>query len=155
MTLNISKAKTEDIDDLVTLFVDFRNSLEKNTPTENEFRESLASVLKNENISVVLAKLEKKAIGYASMHYFRSPWVNGSEAVLDDLFVTKENRSSGIGRKLVENCISCAKEDDVKAMHLDTNEKNTSSNKLYEKLGFKSSRARWHGGRQIRYDLSL
>jgi GNAT superfamily N-acetyltransferase len=155
MILEITKAQASDTDDLVDLHVGFRNSLGKSTPTKEQFWESIASILEYRNIVVVLARLERKAVGYASMHYFKSPWVSGYEAVLDDLFVCEANRSSGVGRKLVEQCIARAREDQVKTIHLDTNEKNTASNKLYEKLGFTASRARWAGGRQIRYDLSL
>lgn len=102
-----------------------------------------------------LASIDGRSVGYAAQHYCYSTWAVGYEAVLDDLYVQPVYRGKGIGHSLVEHAIRDAVAYGCRAMHLDTNENNVASNALYARFGFTCERARWNGGRQIRYDLQL
>jgi len=151
----IQLATIADLEDLLILHRAFRTSLKKETPSDDEFRSSLNRILVTQTVCILMARVGSSPAGYAAMHYYPSAWVTAYEAVIDDLYVQEKYRSHGIGRLLVEAMISKAKIYGANALHLDTNENNSASNRLYEKLGFQSKRVRWDGGRQIRYDLDL
>lgn len=148
-------AVLSDIDALVELHEGFRDGLKRSTPTAEEFRQTLTRLIVMPDVRMFLATADNRHLGYAAQRYFYSTWAVGHEALLDDLYVTPEFRGQGVGRRLVEHAIQDAVAYGCRAMHLDTNEHNAASNALYARLGFTCERARWNGGRQIRYDLQL
>jgi ribosomal protein S18 acetylase RimI-like enzyme len=150
-----SVATAADVEALVGLYVGFRDSLLRTTPTPAQFRESLQRLLADANARIFLAKIGPAPVGYAAQRYFISAWASGREAVIEDLYVMAEHRNRGVGRHLVEHAIRDAVQSACGSMSLDTNERNEASNALYRRLGFTCERARWKGGRQIRYDLKL
>lgn len=56
---------------------------------------------------------------------------------LRKLFILKESRGLGLGKKLTEQCLRYAKQKGYKRCYLDTLSNMTSAIALYEKLGFK------------------
>ncbi len=56
---------------------------------------------------------------------------------VDDLIVSKDRRSKGIGNLLLQNAISFAKEQNCGTIELKSYINNEKSHKLYEKIGFK------------------
>ena len=56
---------------------------------------------------------------------------------LSKLYVKKEHRHEGLGKRLFEDCVSYAKENDVGRIYLTVNKHNTPSYEIYLHLGFK------------------
>ncbi len=153
--MHIRIATIDDVDALVDMHCAFRESLQKQRPTRGEFREALRQVLQRNSARVLIAFLDERAAGYATFQTSFSAWSTSSAAVLEDLFVLEGFRECGVGRLLVEAATQEARAMGCSAISLDTNEGNEPSQKIYRRLGFSCERARWNGGRQIRYDLAL
>lgn len=151
----IRLALPADLDSLVALHLEFRDSLQRATPTAGGFRESLTQLLPRPELAFFLATQQGRPLGYAAQRYVFSSWAQGEEALLEDLYVSAAVRGAGLGRRLVEAAIAHARQRGCRSMSLDTNEKNAASNAVYRRLGFTSARPRWQGGRQIRHDLNL
>lgn len=148
-------AEPSDLEGLVELHLGFRDSLQRTVPSAGSFRQGIAKLFAMTDGRQYIAYCEGRAAGYAFQRFLYSAWSQGEESILDELFVKEEFRGRGIARQLVELAIRDAKGRGCKAMSLDTNENNFASNPLYLSLGFTCERARWNGGRQIRYDLKL
>lgn len=153
--MEIRQVTSADIDAAARLHCQFRDSLQKQAPAEDEFRSSIARVLTSGHSRMFIAVLEGEAVGYTAMTIVATAWSATNVAVLDDLFVAESCRGRRIGRSLVEAAIREASALGCTAMSLDTNERNESSQAIYRGLGFTCERARWGDGRQIRYDLRL
>ena len=116
MTLN-DFASIKDI--LISDFDDFWNT--------NTFEEEL----KNENSYYLVGKINDKIVCFA-----------GIKSVLDDadimnIVTRKDYRNLGIGSIIFEKIIDYAKQNGIKKLTLEVNEKNLPAIHLYEKFGFK------------------
>jgi len=91
---------------------------------------------------LLAAKDKNKLVGFAYASLFRDfPLeVTGTIGVINDVYVLPELRGRGIGRKLVERCLSKMKAEGVDAVRLTVLTENKAVVELYEKLGFKICR---------------
>ncbi len=151
----VRRAGPRDLPEVARLVVSFRDASRKERPTRGEIERRLERLLADPGVTIGLALAGPVALGYALQRRHYSLWVQGGEAVLEDLFVAAAARGRGVGRKLVEHAIDAACGAGCQALSLDTNERNTAANALYGSLGFTCERARWDGGRQVRHDLQL
>ena len=55
---------------------------------------------------------------------------------LSKLYVKKEYRNQGLGKKLFEDCVNYAKENGLRRIYLTVNKHNTPSYEIYRHLGF-------------------
>ena len=76
----------------------------------------------------------KKLVGLG--WYFTRQTLLRKQAVVEDMIVDVEYRGRGLGRMLMEELISRAREDGVEVMELTTNPKREAANILYQKVGF-------------------
>lgn len=148
-------AVARDLDGIERLVAAFRDSLGRSRPTRAEIGSRLRRVLADSAVTLGVASTEDHILGYALQRRHFSLWSGGGEAVLEDLFVAEAVRKRGLGRRLVEHAITEARSAGCSTLSLDTNERNVASTALYDGLGFTCERARWDGGRQIRFDLQL
>jgi aminoglycoside 6'-N-acetyltransferase I len=156
MDLTIRIAHEEDLEALVCLAAAFRDHLGQSTPSEVEFRTSIAALLQDAGTEFFLACDEQGAVlGYVQARYRYSAWTSALEAELEDVFVVPEARRRGVGRRLVEFAIARAPERGCRSMGLNTNERNADALALYQQVGFRSERPRWQGGRQLWLNKSL
>ncbi|MEG4799725.1 GNAT family N-acetyltransferase [Microcoleus sp. ARI1-B5] len=153
--LKIKIAREADLASLVGLAAAFRDRLGQSTPSDTDFRESIARMLNDAKTEFFLAcDLQENNIGYVQCRYRYSAWISGLEAELEDVFVVREARRRGVGRRLVEFAIDRAIERGCSAIGLNTNERNEDAIALYRRLGFRSLRPLW-GGQQLWFDRSL
>ena len=96
-----------------------------------------------------------KALGYVQVRYRYSAWTTGLEAELEDVFVIREARRSGVGLRLVAFAVTRATTRGCRTIGLNTNERNVGAVALYQRLGFETERALWQGGRQLWLTKSL
>ncbi len=96
--------------------------------------ENMSQFYTEENHSLYLvALLDGKLVGGCGL----APFVPGSDTCeLKKLFLLKESRGLGLGKKLSEMCLTFAKEQGFSQCYLDTRSNMTSAVHLYEKLGF-------------------
>ncbi len=148
-------AGPRDLPEIAHLVVAFRNLLGKERPTRGEIERRLERLLRDPAVTIGVAAQGPALLGYALQRRCFSLWAAGGAAVLEDLFVLEPARGRGLGRELVAHAIREARAAGCEGLSLDTNERHAAAVGLYESLGFNCARARWDGGRQIRYDLSL
>lgn len=56
---------------------------------------------------------------------------------LQKMYISKEYRGEGIGRKLIQECIELARNKEIKQLYLETLDSMKEANILYQKFGFK------------------
>jgi ribosomal protein S18 acetylase RimI-like enzyme len=152
----IQVASRDDLEALTRLAAAFRDSLERSTPSDEEFRQSIAALLRDQATEFFLAVGEDgQGIGYIQQRYRYSAWLSALEAYLEDLFVKPEARGHGVGSSLVEFAVARAREKGCRLIGLNTNEQNNAAVALYRHLDFSCERNRWGEGRQLWFEKSL
>ena len=81
-----------------------------------------------------LAWQDGKAVGLVHFIYHRSNWSIENACYLQDLFVDPQQRSTGLGRKLIEHVYARAKTDQCAKVHWLTHETNATGIRLYERI---------------------
>ena len=132
----------------------FRNHLERSSPSDSQFADSVSRILASGEAEFCMAFDGDVTLGYVLQRYRYSMWAAGIEATIEDLFVDPAVRKGGIGKKLIEFALQCARARSCTSVCLDTNENNLGSTRIYTQLGFNSISTRWNG-RQIFYRLNL
>lgn len=150
MTSQIRVASETDLDTLIHLAIAFRDHLGQSLPSDTDFRQSIAMLLKDAGTEFVLARdILGTALGYVQLRYRHSMWTSALQAELEDVFVVSEARRRGVGRRLVEFAIAHALARGCRAIGLNTNERNIGALALYRQCGFVAEHVRWEGGRQL------
>lgn len=152
--LEVRSATRKDANAITCLVVGFRDFLNRSEPTDSDLAASVNLWLRCQNTEVSIALLNGVAVGYATTQYQYSLWANGVDATVSDLFVNEDVRKSGTGRRLIEHALDVALQRGARSLSLNTNEMNTASNRIYEKLGFNSYSELWQG-RQIAYRKAI
>ena len=80
------------------------------------------------------------AVGLAQLRLRPSIWTGGSDAYLENLYVTAGARRGGFGRRLLSAAVEYARESGAVRMEIATNEADTAAAELYAAAGFAS----WH-----------
>jgi ribosomal protein S18 acetylase RimI-like enzyme len=156
MPLEIRVASETDLDALVRLAAAFRDHLGQSTPSDADFRRSMALLLKDVGTEFLVAyDAQGIAIGYVQSRFRHSAWTATLEAELEDVFVVPDARRCGVGRRLVELAIARATDRGCRSIGLNTNERNAGALALYRRLGFVCERTLWNGGRQLWLQRSL
>ncbi|MBS7662649.1 GNAT family N-acetyltransferase [Pseudomonas lalucatii] len=91
-----------------------------------------------EPMHAALAWHEDKAIGLVHWIFHRSSWTLGDYCYLQDLFIAKDVRSSGIGRQLIEHVYDQARQADCARVYWLTHESNSRAMLLYERIAARS-----------------
>ena len=112
---------------------------------------ALKSELENENSQCIVAKLNSKIVGFASI------WYSVDDAHVTNIAVHIDFRKQNIGSKLLEELIKLAKEHKKTSITLEVNTKNTVAQKLYCKYGFINLgiRKKYYKGIEDAYIMTL
>lgn len=81
-----------------------------------------------------LAFLDDQAAGFAIHQHHPSTWVMGDDCYLEDLFVAPACRGAGVGRALIEDLITHARQKGWKRLYWNTNADNQAARKLYDQF---------------------
>ena len=152
--MEINIATNPDTDRIADLAIAFRNHLERQVPSDIQFRSSVSSLLASGDAEFYLATDNNHSIGYVLQRFRYSMWASGIEATIEDLYVSPDHRQSGAGKRLIQFALDRAQTKGCSSVCLDTNENNVASTKIYSQLGFNSISKRWNG-RQIFYRLNF
>jgi ribosomal protein S18 acetylase RimI-like enzyme len=93
---------------------------------------------------VIFAQLEGKNIGLATCFINFSTFKAKPYLNIHDVIVEKKYRGNHIGRKLLEKCISIAREKNYCKVTLEVREDNVVAKKLYKSLDFKDCKPIMH-----------
>ena len=114
----IRSATLTDVGTLADLHCEFRDSLQKVTPTREQFHETLLKVLQQRGTRALVAYVDTEAAGYVTLQARLTAWASTNTAVLEDLYVRPSFRGRGIGRLLCQRSVKVYQGGRFKMYHL-------------------------------------
>lgn len=131
-------ATDRDLDAVTFLIAAFRDWWGKDTPPDEQIRETAAVLLGDPATDFLLAAASQggAAAGVCQLRYRLSVWTGADDCWLEDLYVAGEARRGGLGRALVDAAVERAKVRGCRRIELDVNEENADAVAFYESLGF-------------------
>jgi len=133
---NIDKVHIKDVDLLVQIFDNYRQSEGERTDREGA-KSFLLERLSGEELTAFIATCENKcAVGFVNLYKSFSSVKMQQILILNDLFVIPEFRNRGVGRALMQASYDLAKTSTVQRLELKVLRDNLSARRLYEKADF-------------------
>jgi ribosomal protein S18 acetylase RimI-like enzyme len=130
----IRLADPADAPAIARMLHDFNVEFDEPTPAAEALASRCEELLREGAMTVLLTG--RPPIGLAMLRLRPSPWTDGEEAYIQELYVAPERRGEGLGRALVEATIEVARGAGAQSIDLATGESDLAARALYEKLGF-------------------
>ncbi|MCM3676896.1 GNAT family N-acetyltransferase [Peribacillus simplex] len=129
------KANNFDIEGVAQLFDLYRQFYEQPENLTEAYKFIEERFLRGGSI-IFVAKKEEQYVGFAQLYPTYSSISMKKAWILNDLFVTENERQSGLAQQLLQLAIELCQETDAKYLTLETASTNVKAKKLYEKNGF-------------------
>jgi GNAT superfamily N-acetyltransferase len=130
----IKNIEKRDFDTWLPLWKDYQRFYEVNIP-ESSTRKTWERLLDPvEPMHAALAMVDEQAMGLVHWIYHRSTWTTGDCCYLQDLFVAENERSSGIGRELIEHAYADASSRGAFRVYWLTHESSRNAVHLYDRI---------------------
>lgn len=85
------------------------------------------------SLFMVVAEGENgRLIGFAHYLFHETTWSDGQTCYLEDLFVTKAARGTGLAQKLIDAVETAARQQNAKMLYLHTQQYNSAARSLYD-----------------------
>ncbi|MGA2668289.1 MAG: GNAT family N-acetyltransferase [Ignavibacteria bacterium] len=138
MDIKITKARKSDVHEILRL-IDELAEFEKLTPPDEKAKKHLVNDAfgKKPAYHVILAKIDRKTIGYAFYFYTYSSFLARKTLYLEDIYISIEYRRLGTGKLLFNKLIDIARKKGCGRMEWCVLEWNKNAIDFYEKLGAK------------------
>jgi ribosomal protein S18 acetylase RimI-like enzyme len=141
-TMNIRQGVENDIEEIARLAFEFDDYLDDliSTPEEEKNpRETIMKVLK-EGFSdpkhfFLVAEEEDRLIGFSDVWIYPEFIHGGKSAYLNNLYITKDKRRSGVGSQLLSETLKKSKEEGAVALHISVLPENVMAQNFYRKNG--------------------
>lgn len=142
--MDIRKAKLEDIDlNLLDLYIDGFKYHYNGRPDvfgnkdEQVLKNDLIETINNSNILVL--EDNGKILGYVA-YQIKDKHKHNITLWVDELVIDKDNRNSGLGKKLMDKIKEIAKENDCKRIEFCCWSFNENAMNMYKHIGYKEQR---------------
>ncbi len=150
-SVSIRPARREDVAAIVAMLADdhlgsARERVEDPLPAS--YYEAFSRVERDQNIQLVVAESEGRVVGCLQLAIL--PGLSsqgGRRGLLEDVRVTSDCRSRGIGEQLVQWAVTEAKARGCNLVELLTHQTRTDAQRFYKRLGFTAS----HVGMTVRF----
>lgn len=133
--MNIRMTKLSDLNQLTILFESYRKFYKQQENTQMA-RQFLTQRLTLEDSVIIVAEKGKKLCGFTQLYPLFSSVKMQRIYMLNDLFVTVDNRQLKIASKLIDYATDYAKKNDANRLFLQTDIDNKPAQSLYEKKGW-------------------
>ncbi len=132
MQINIRKASVKDFPEILKLIKELA-TYEK---APEKVTNSVAQMLAEKDLfeCFIAETPNKEIVGFALYFFAYYTWV-GKSLYLDDLYVQKNYRGMGIGRKLLQEVLKVARQENCKRIRWQVLNWNTPAIEFYKKLG--------------------
>jgi len=151
--IQVRRAKVGDAGGIARLLRDFNLEYSEPTPELTELTETIARLLGEEEITVLLAG--EGPDGLSLFRFRPGIWSSGAETYLQELYVVPALRGRGIGRALLEATIEVARERGADGIDLNTGETDTAARALYESMGFTNREGSPDGPSMLFYEREI
>jgi GNAT superfamily N-acetyltransferase len=145
----IISARPEHVDLVAPLFDLYRQFYRESSDLEGA-RQFLRQRLDRKESVIFLALEGARGVGFTQLYPSFSSTAMKRLWILNDLFVTPDTRSHGIGRALLERARQFAHETGAIGLELATAIDNLTAQRLYEKTGWKRDEEFYHYSLAIR-----
>jgi GNAT superfamily N-acetyltransferase len=124
--------------DVARLLIGFRDHYDRPEPPDHTFYEGVEKLIARDDTEYLLAAAPdaREPGGVCQLRYRYGLWTAAEDCWLEDLFVEKSSRRSGVGEALVACAIDRARERGCGRIELDVSEQNPGAWALYERMGF-------------------
>ncbi|MGE7922703.1 GNAT family N-acetyltransferase [Viridibacillus arvi] len=133
--MNVFQADLADTVGVAGLFDMYRQFYEQQTNIEAAYK-FIHSRLTNKDSVIFVAKEGEEYVGFTQLYPTFSSISMKKAWILNDLFVTKNNRKSGVAQQLLQSAMELARQANASYLTLETALTNINAKKLYEKNGF-------------------
>lgn len=139
-SIAIKEASKKDIPIILGLLYELgRPKPQKDSDVES-FRKLVKKYVTDSDKQIHVAVIDDmKIIGMVSMVFLPRLNRDTSEMYVPELIVLEKHRNQGIGKKLIDSCISLAKEKNCHRIRLESGNKRKESHQFYKHLGFEQS----------------
>ncbi len=141
--IQVNTAKIADIEAILQL----QTQIYRVDSLASNSRETLETQLENPACDVLIAKLEGKIIGTATIYFIDVAAHGRPYAFLEGLVIHEDHRGNGHGTAFFKKCLEIAKKKNCYKVLFTSGLDRQDAHKFYEKLGFK----KW--GYEFRMDL--
>ena len=102
-----------------------------------QFAETFRQARDSEDmIRLMLFEEKGKVIGFANLLIIFSVWSHGKAMIIDDLYITKENRGKGFGRSALEHIEKYARKMGCKRLQFQSELTNPNAMEFYKAVGY-------------------
>jgi ribosomal protein S18 acetylase RimI-like enzyme len=146
--ITICECKVKDLDENVRhLWISLAKEMFEIEPitmpseaNSNKWLDFVKDGLDKKRTLLLLAKAEKKIVGFVSATLPREPIFELAESfgIINELYVLPEFRRKGIGKKLLEECSNRIRAEGFKIVRLSVLPKDENAIRLYQKSGFRT-----------------
>lgn len=135
--ISIKRAQLDDIAAVSLLFDAYRQFYEQQ-PNAEFAKQFISDRLQNNESIIFIAQNQfQQALGFCQIYPTFCSVIAAPIYILSDLFVSPDARKSGIGKMLLEQAYTHAKDNKIARMDLTTAKNNFTAQSLYESLGWK------------------
>ena len=138
--VKIRSAKKNDISIILGLLTELGRPKPKKDTDVEDFRKLVNKYLKDSDKEILVAENNLiEIVGFASIIFLTRLNQNNFEMYIPEIIIHKKYQKQGIGKKLINSCISIAKEKKCHRIRLESGNQRKESHKFYSNLGFKQS----------------
>lgn len=135
------------------LLVDFNREYDEPAPAPGWLAARLTLLVADGTAAVRVAG--DPPVGVVVVRFRPGLWDDGLEAYLAELYVQPGQRGRGVGRRLLDDVITHARERGATYMDLTTTTADEAARRLYERRGFDCHEGRREGPTSLYYELDL
>ena len=140
MNISIRQAKKNDIPEILGLLYELGRPKPKNDSQVDSFRNLVKKQISdNDKTLLVAIRDDVHLVGLASIVFLDRLNQLGLELYIPELVVTENYQRQGVGKNLIDACISLANEKNCYRIRLESGNSRIESHKFYSNLGFESN----------------
>jgi GNAT superfamily N-acetyltransferase len=138
MNIKIRKALKKDSKDIIRLIKKLADFEKLEPPGKTATKNLIKDIYsKNSPIKVLVAEYDKQLIGYAFYFFTYSTFLAKRTLYLEDIYISNEYRSKGIGKIFFNELVKTAKKNKCGRMEWHVLDWNVNAIKFYENIGAK------------------
>jgi ribosomal protein S18 acetylase RimI-like enzyme len=136
----IREFSTKDIPIILGLLYDLGRPKPQKDSDVDTFRNLVTKYLKDSDKTILIAELDDmKIAGMVSVMFLHRLNQTTLEMYITELIVLEKYQNQGIGKKLINSCITLAKEKKCHRIRLESGAQRIKSHQFYKHLGFEQS----------------
>ena len=138
--IDVREASSKDIPIVLGLLYELGRPTPQKDSDVEAFKKLVKKYITDSDKKIILAQLDdSEIIAMVSVIFLPRLNQNSLELYIPELIVREKFQNQGVGKKLLNSCISIGKEKKCHRIRLESGNKRKESHKFYRKLGFEQS----------------